>query len=198
MRESGSIVVDADGHVCEPADLWERELPARLKDRALRLRWNDATGYDEAWLEDWCITDRGLVVNLLARGRSAGIHLSLCTQGPNDWIDRHGDDWSRLTQNTNVAIIMAQGTPGAAELCADFIGTRRLNLLPLSATLCTTMSPPCSRRILRLTGNPSPVPRAPFVLTNGLNTSSTFSAGMPGPLSSTITLAHAPSVSRIA
>lgn len=73
--------------------------------------------------------DRGIVMNLLSRGRSAGIHLILCTQGPNDWIDRHGDDWSRLTQNTNVAIIMAQGTPGAAELCADFIGTRKTTQL---------------------------------------------------------------------
>src|ERR1700758_473610 len=54
-------VIDADGHVCEPPDLWERELPHGLRDRALRLRWNADTGFDEAWVEDWCITDRGLV-----------------------------------------------------------------------------------------------------------------------------------------
>jgi predicted TIM-barrel fold metal-dependent hydrolase len=58
---SPEVIVDADGHVCEPADLWERHLPGRFKGRALRLRWNAATGYDEAWVEDWCITDRGLV-----------------------------------------------------------------------------------------------------------------------------------------
>jgi predicted TIM-barrel fold metal-dependent hydrolase len=57
----GEVVVDADGHVCEPPHLWERGLPARLRDRALRLRWNAETGYDEAWVEDWLITDRGLV-----------------------------------------------------------------------------------------------------------------------------------------
>ena len=57
----GEIVVDADGHVCEPPDLWETRLPPRLRDRALRLRWNEASGYDEAWVEDWLITDRGLV-----------------------------------------------------------------------------------------------------------------------------------------
>jgi len=56
-----ALVVDADGHVCEPPDLWETRLPARLRDRALRLRWNAETGFDEAWVEDWCITDRGLV-----------------------------------------------------------------------------------------------------------------------------------------
>src|SRR5262245_21351703 len=55
------LVVDADGHVCEPPDLWERNLPARFRDRALRLHWNADTGFDEAWVEDWLITDRGLV-----------------------------------------------------------------------------------------------------------------------------------------
>jgi predicted TIM-barrel fold metal-dependent hydrolase len=61
MAVNGLLVVDADGHVCEPPDLWERGLPARFRDRALRLRWNATSGYDEAWVEDWCITDRGLV-----------------------------------------------------------------------------------------------------------------------------------------
>ena len=61
MGEVPGLVVDADGHVCEPADLWERGLPARFRERALRLRWNADTGFDEAWVEDWCITDRGLV-----------------------------------------------------------------------------------------------------------------------------------------
>ncbi len=61
MAVNGLLVVDADGHVCEPPELWERGLPARLRDRALRLRWNASAGYDEAWVEDWCITDRGLV-----------------------------------------------------------------------------------------------------------------------------------------
>jgi hypothetical protein len=58
MRE---LVVDADGHVCEPPDLWTRHLPAALRERGIRLRWNEETGFDEAWVEDWCITDRGLV-----------------------------------------------------------------------------------------------------------------------------------------
>jgi len=58
MRE---LVVDADGHVCEPPDLWTRALPASLRERGIRLRWNAETGFDEAWVEDWCITDRGLV-----------------------------------------------------------------------------------------------------------------------------------------
>lgn len=54
-------IVDADGHVCEPADLWERGLPAHLQDRGIRLRWNESTGFDECLLEDRMVTDRGLV-----------------------------------------------------------------------------------------------------------------------------------------
>jgi predicted TIM-barrel fold metal-dependent hydrolase len=55
------LVVDGDGHVCEPADLWERNLPSHLADRGIRLRWNEATGYDECLVEDRMATDRGLV-----------------------------------------------------------------------------------------------------------------------------------------
>jgi predicted TIM-barrel fold metal-dependent hydrolase len=55
------FIVDADGHVCEPADLWERGLPDDLAERGIRLRWNESTGYDECFLEDRIVTDRGLV-----------------------------------------------------------------------------------------------------------------------------------------
>ena len=39
------FVVDADGHVCEPADLWTRGLPAGMREQGIRLHWNDETGY---------------------------------------------------------------------------------------------------------------------------------------------------------
>ena len=55
------LVIDADGHVCEPADLWTANLPARLRDQGIRLRWNEASGYDECFVEDRIATDRGLV-----------------------------------------------------------------------------------------------------------------------------------------
>jgi predicted TIM-barrel fold metal-dependent hydrolase len=55
------IVVDADGHVCEPPDLWTTRLPAHLRARGIRLRWNGDSGFDEAYFEDRLITDRGLV-----------------------------------------------------------------------------------------------------------------------------------------
>jgi uncharacterized protein len=59
--EDRDLVVDADGHVCEPPDLWERGLPERLRGQGIRLRWNEATGYDECLVEDRVATDRGLV-----------------------------------------------------------------------------------------------------------------------------------------
>jgi predicted TIM-barrel fold metal-dependent hydrolase len=55
------LIVDADGHVCEPADLWTTRLPTALRARGIRLHWNADTGYDEAYVEDRLITDRGLV-----------------------------------------------------------------------------------------------------------------------------------------
>lgn len=57
---SEEIVVDGDGHVCEPADLWEKRLPPGMRERGIRLRWDEETGYDVAHCEDWVITDRGL------------------------------------------------------------------------------------------------------------------------------------------
>ncbi len=68
--------------------------------------------------------DRPQVKNLLARARSAGIAVFLCTQGPTDWIDEAGNDWDTITQNTNVSIVMRQGNEVTAEMCADLIGKR--------------------------------------------------------------------------
>ena len=67
------IVVDGDGHVCEPADLWETRLPPHLRERGIRLRWNEETGYDVAHCEDWIITDRGLA----GLGNAAGNNVEL-------------------------------------------------------------------------------------------------------------------------
>ncbi|MBO2465316.1 type IV secretory system conjugative DNA transfer family protein [Actinomadura violacea] len=68
--------------------------------------------------------NREIAMNMLSRVRSALFSMILCTQGPTDWIDKDGDDWSRLTQNINWLIAMAQSSPEAAEKCADFLGMR--------------------------------------------------------------------------
>ncbi len=53
--------IDADGHVIEPADLWERELPASLRDRGFKVRWNADTRQEEVFVEDRCLLPFGIV-----------------------------------------------------------------------------------------------------------------------------------------
>ena len=59
---STQFVVDADGHVCEPPDLWTTRLPARFRERAhpaaLERRRPAST---RPGSRTGCITDRGLV-----------------------------------------------------------------------------------------------------------------------------------------
>lgn len=67
---------------------------------------------------------RDIVINLLERARSANIAVILSTQSPMSW--RQGeDDWARITNNTNVAIIMRQGNPDEAETLAEYLGKRQ-------------------------------------------------------------------------
>lgn len=65
------------------------------------------------------------VQNLLARARSAGITVILCTQSAEDW----GENWGVLTGNVNVGLIMSQSAPSGAQLASDFIGARRVTRL---------------------------------------------------------------------
>ena len=53
--------LDADGHVIEPADLWERELPASLRDRGFHVRWTPDTRQEEVHVEDRCLLPFGIV-----------------------------------------------------------------------------------------------------------------------------------------
>jgi hypothetical protein len=71
--------------------------------------------------------DRRLSQSLLSRARSAGISMWFATQGPRDWIDKEGDDFGKLAQNVNVAIIMKQGDPESAEICANFLGKQEFH-----------------------------------------------------------------------
>src|SRR6478609_6617776 len=57
---TNDVIVDADGHLCEPADLWTRGLPTHLADQGIRLSWDEATGYDRCLVEDRVVVERGL------------------------------------------------------------------------------------------------------------------------------------------
>ena len=53
--------IDADGHVVEPADLWERELPASMRESGFRIRWNAETMQEEVHLEGRVLLPFGIV-----------------------------------------------------------------------------------------------------------------------------------------
>ena len=74
-------------------------------------------------IDEASVVNRSILNALLSKARGAGVVVIVCTQGPDDWIDREGDGFAQLTQNVNVAIIMAQGSPKAAEMCAEYIGS---------------------------------------------------------------------------
>ena len=51
-RRTPAVVIDADGHVCEPADLWEKNLPPSMRERGLRVRMNESIGTQQVLVED--------------------------------------------------------------------------------------------------------------------------------------------------
>ncbi|MDX2167815.1 MAG: amidohydrolase family protein [Deltaproteobacteria bacterium] len=53
--------IDADGHVIEPADLWQRELPAPLRERGFAVRWNDDSRQEEVHLDGRLLLPFGIV-----------------------------------------------------------------------------------------------------------------------------------------
>ena len=48
----GVPVVDADGHILEPRDLWQRELPDKFKDLAIKIVWNEATQKEDEFVQN--------------------------------------------------------------------------------------------------------------------------------------------------
>ena len=52
VKGNGPVVVDADGHVCEPIDLWEKNLPASMREMGPRVRWSDKLETQQLWVED--------------------------------------------------------------------------------------------------------------------------------------------------
>lgn len=57
---SDHVVIDADGHVCEPVDLWEANLPASMRDRGPRVRVAPDSGVQQVLVEDAVAIPMGL------------------------------------------------------------------------------------------------------------------------------------------
>ena len=43
-------VIDADGHLMEPRDLWEKNVPAKFRDLTIKVTWNEAKQLEETYL----------------------------------------------------------------------------------------------------------------------------------------------------
>src|SRR5438105_1775714 len=96
---------------------------------------------------------------------------------------------------------LGDGTPFDLHLAAAVAGDARagsttVKRVPRPGSLATSIDPPSARTTVWQIESPSPVP-APMgrVVKNGSNTRGSSAAGMPGPLSSTSTIARpSPSV----
>src|SRR5579885_1378172 len=63
------LVIDADGHIIEPPDLWERYLEAKYRERAIRIRVGaDGWGYLEVDGKPAECTTKGTLGRLSSRG----------------------------------------------------------------------------------------------------------------------------------
>ena len=85
--------VDADGHIIEPADLWERYLEPKYRDRALRIV-KDENGLDELEIGGFRskMARRGMPSTLGSMGQK---NLAQAAKDPNVTFDNHAAYGSR-------------------------------------------------------------------------------------------------------
>ena len=98
--------IDADGHVIEPPDLWQRELPASLRERGFKVIWNPDTLQEEVHLEGAPLLPFGIVGVGMA-GRSfdeigKGVRYSELMPGGTDPRRRLGD---MDTEGIDIAVL---------------------------------------------------------------------------------------------
>ncbi|HTN79816.1 MAG TPA: hypothetical protein VMK16_09090, partial [Acidimicrobiales bacterium] len=86
-RLSYDGAVDADGHILEPSDLWERYLEPKYRDRALRIAKDDR-GLDELEIDGKrsMMARRGMPSTLAAMGR---MDLAQMARDPEVTYDNH-------------------------------------------------------------------------------------------------------------
>lgn len=75
--------------------------------------------------------NRKIISNLLSRARSSRLHIILATQGPLDWevaqTSGQGQGvagFNAMAQNVTFSMIMRQGEPKSAQICAEYLGQR--------------------------------------------------------------------------
>lgn len=118
--------IDADGHVIEPADLWERELPPSLRGRGFSVRWNPDSQQEEVHLDGRLLLPWGIVgVGLAGRpfdDVGKGVRYSELMPGGFDPkrrlvdMDREGIDVAVLYPSIGL-FLEAVEDPALAEAC---------------------------------------------------------------------------------
>lgn len=100
--------VDADGHVCEPANLWEDYLEARYRPRAIRVkRDKDGWEYVEADGRVVPLTDHGIVSTFhgMGRGPVPSLDRSYMGTAPFGVMDSHERVELMNLENLDAAIV---------------------------------------------------------------------------------------------
>ena len=77
MVEKKALVVDGDGHILEPRDLWEKRLAPSYRQHAIRVVWDPQTRHEQTLIGDTVVLPRGEVLAgfarrpVIARGQGA-------------------------------------------------------------------------------------------------------------------------------
>src|SRR5207247_747457 len=118
--------VDADGHVIEPAYLWERELQPRFSARGFHIRWDAETEQEQVWVEERLLLPVGIVgVGMAGRpfeDVGKGVRYAELMPGGTDPrqrlrdMDREGIDVAVLYPSVGL-FLEAIGEAALAEAC---------------------------------------------------------------------------------
>jgi hypothetical protein len=72
-------------------------------------------------VDEASVVDTQLIHALASKARSAGISCLFSTQSPADWSENRSD-WTKLSSNMNVMMVMGQNNDESARICADYLG----------------------------------------------------------------------------
>src|SRR5258708_13631518 len=81
------LVIDCDGHILEPPDLWEKYIDPKYRERAMRIRvGDDRYEYLEIDRKRAKMTQPGVLGTLCGMGKNIDAAKNLLEQGANDKI----------------------------------------------------------------------------------------------------------------
>jgi predicted TIM-barrel fold metal-dependent hydrolase len=119
MGRTHHVVIDADGHVCEPIDLWERQLPPSMRERGPRVRNDEVTGVQHVLVEDHVGIPQGLA-GLGNAGMHKNQNFGNALRYPDDLHQGGWDPLERLAVMDAEGIDMAVLYGGLAQSLGGF------------------------------------------------------------------------------